>query len=62
MKKYAMQLLFGQPILYFALILVALDAPGKLDIGKFGYAFFGGVISHFLQYFFRKTPPDAEVK
>ena len=58
MKKYSMQLIFGLPILFFASIMVALDAVGKADIGKFGYAFFGGTISHFLYYFFRKAPPE----
>ena len=53
-KKYWMQLIFGVPILVFVLVLVSLDALGLADIGKFGYAFFGGVISHFMTYFFRK--------
>lgn len=58
MKKYGMQLVFGLPILVFALVLVSLDAFGLADIGKFGYAFFGGVISHFMTYFFRKKVQD----
>lgn len=56
--KYRMQLVFGLPILIFVLVLVSFDAFGKCDIGKFGYAFFGGVISHFLTYFFRKAVQD----
>jgi uncharacterized membrane protein len=55
-----MQLIFGLPILLFALVLVSLDAFGMADIGKFGYAFFGGVISHFLQFFFRKKVSNEE--
>ena len=49
-----MQLIFGVPILTFTLVLITVDAFGLADIGKFGYAFFGGVISHFMTYFFRK--------
>lgn len=60
MKKYAMQLIFGVPILVFVLVLVSLDAVGIADIGKFGYAFFGGVISHFMTYFFRKRVEDEQ--
>lgn len=58
MKKYRMQLIFGLPILVFALVLVSFDAFGLCDIGKFGYAFFGGIITHLLYYFFRKKAPD----
>lgn len=60
MRKYRMQLIFGLPILWFALVMVSLDAFGLADIGKFGYAFFGGVISHILQYFFRKKVEDEK--
>lgn len=58
MEKYSMQLIFGVPILAFTLVLITVDAFGLADIGKFGYAFFGGVISHFMTYFFRKAPPN----
>ena len=61
MKKYRMQLIFGVPILWFAIVLVALDAFGVADIGKFGYAFFGGIITWFMSYFFRKKVPDEGV-
>lgn len=58
MKKYRMQLLFGFPILIFALVMIALDSAGVVNVEKFGYAFFGGIITHFLTYFFRKKVPD----
>jgi len=57
MKKYRMQLIFGLPILLFTIACIMLDSAGYIAVDKFGYAFFGGVIAHFLQYFFRKSPP-----
>ena len=60
MKKYRMQLLFGLPVLIFTLAMIALDSAGIVNVEKFGYAFFGGIITHFLTYFFRKKAPDEE--
>ena len=60
MKKYRMQLIFGLPILALAIVCILLDSAGIINIEKFGYAFFGGVIVHFLQYFFRKSPPEEK--
>ena len=57
MKKYSMQLIFGLPILLFSLLMIYLDSAKIISVEKFGYAFFGGIISHFLYYFFRKSPP-----
>ena len=57
MKRYAMQLIFGLPILIFAISCIALDAANVLDVSEFGYAFFGGLILLFVNYFFRKSPP-----
>ena len=34
------------------------DSAGAVDVGKFGYAFFGAIVAHFLNYFFRKNPPN----
>lgn len=51
-----MQLIFGVPILAFALVCIILDSLAIMNVEKFGYAFFGGVIVHFLNYFFRKKP------
>ena len=59
MKKYRMQLIFGLPILVFTITMIALDSAHIINVEKFGYAFFGGVISHFLTYFFRKKAPDT---
>lgn len=59
MKKYTMQLIFGVPILVFAIACIMLDAWGIINIEKFGYAFFGGIITTFLTYFFRKKPPET---
>ncbi len=61
MKKYRMQMIFGLPILWFAIVMIALDSAGVVNVEKFGYAFFGGVISLFLNYFFRKKVPDEGV-
>lgn len=51
---YVFQLIFGYPILAFAVGMIYLDVAGYVDIEKFGYAFFAGIIVHFLNYFFRK--------
>ena len=58
MKKYRMQLIFGLPILIFAIVCITLDSRGIINVEKFGYAFFGSIISLFLNYFFRKSPPE----
>jgi len=58
MKKYRMQLIFGIPILAFAMAAILLDSAGVICIEKMGYAFFGSVISLLLNYFFRKNPPE----
>jgi hypothetical protein len=60
MKKYRMQLIFGLPILAFAMAMIALDAAGTINIEKLGYAFFGSIISLLLNYYFRKSPPKEE--
>jgi hypothetical protein len=52
--QYLFQWLFGYPILAFAIAMIILDSAGYVNVEKFGYAFFGGVITYFLQYFFRK--------
>jgi len=58
-----MQLIFGLPILYFAISCIILDSMGVINVEKFGYAFFGGIILLLLNYFFRKAaPPENEVK
>jgi len=48
-KRYTMQLIFGLPILAFAI-----SAMVWTDIDR---AFLGGIIGGFITYFFRKTPP-----
>lgn len=58
MKKYRMQLIFGFPILIFTLTMIALDSAGVVNVEKFGYAFFGGIITTFLTYYFRKKVPN----
>ena len=57
MKKYRMQLIFGLPILVFAIGCIVADSLGYMNVEKFGYAFFGSIISIFINYFFRKSPP-----
>lgn len=59
-KKNLMQLIFGLPILGLSISCILLDSFGTIDVEKFGYAFFGGVIVKFLDYFFRKKPPDEK--
>ncbi len=61
MRKHRMQLIFGVPILIFAMLGILLDASGVINIEKMGYAFFGSIISLLLNYFFRKSPPKEEV-
>lgn len=58
MKKYRMQLIFGLPVLLWVLAMITLDCLGKIDVEPFGYAFFGGIILYFVNYFFRKSPPN----
>lgn len=60
MKKYRMQLIFGLPILYFGIASILLDSMKIINVEKFGYAFFGGIITWFLVYFFRKSPPAED--
>ena len=57
MGKYRMQMIFGLPILVFAMASIMLDAFGKINIEKIGYAFFGSIITLILNYYFRKNPP-----
>jgi len=59
MKKHMMQLIFGLPILGFAIASIILDSMGIINVEKFGYAFFGGLITLFVNYFFRKNPPEV---
>jgi hypothetical protein len=54
-----MQLIFGLPILTFAIIMIWLDSAGKINVEKFGYAFFGSIVTHFVYYFFRKSAPET---
>jgi len=61
MKNKTMQLIFGLPILYFALAMIYLDSAGRIDVEKFGYAFFGGLITTFVYYFFRKKTPTDDI-
>jgi ABC-type uncharacterized transport system permease subunit len=60
MKRYRMQLIFGLPILLFAMTMIALDVAGVVNVANFGYAFFGGIIALFVNYFFRKSPPEVD--
>jgi len=48
------RLTFGLPTLGFSFLLIALDAAGKIDIGKFGYAAFGSWISILINFYYRK--------
>lgn len=57
MKKYRMQLIFGLPVLLWTMGMITIDALGIIDVEPFGYAFFGGLITLFVNYFFRKSPP-----
>lgn len=56
MKRYAMQLIFGIPILAFAIAGLAGYLPAK-DIDR---AFLGGLIGGFMTFFFRKTAPALD--
>ena len=59
MKRHRMQLIFGLPILWFAIAMIYMDSAGLVSVEKFGYAFFGSIIIYFLNYFFRKVPPTG---
>lgn len=59
--KYRMQLMFGLPILWLAIAAILLDSFGIINVEKFGYAFFGGIVIYFQQFFFRKKAPDEPV-
>lgn len=52
MRRYRMQLIFGLPILVFAI-------AGLLWFEDIDRAFLGGIIGHFMTYYWRKTPPEA---
>jgi hypothetical protein len=58
--EHKIQMTYGIPILLFAMILIALDCAKVVNVEKFGYAFFGAIISHFLNYYFRKSPPTVK--
>ena len=48
------RILFGLPTLIFSFSVIALDAWGKIDIGKFGYAAFGTWITLLINFYYRK--------
>lgn len=52
---FMFQAAFGLPILAWSLWMMYEDAIGNIHIDRIGYAFFGGIVSHFLSYFFRKA-------
>ena len=56
--EHLMQLVFGWPILIFVLTAIILDAAKIITVEKVGYAFFGGTIAQFMNYFFRVSPPS----
>lgn len=60
MKRYRMQLIFGLPILALTIACILLDSAGIITVDRFGYAFFGGIVTHFLYYFFRKATPEEK--
>lgn len=60
LKPQQVQLLYGYPILWFAITCILLDSARVIDVNKFGYAFFGGILMKFLDYFFRKAVPTEE--
>ena len=55
--EHKIQMTYGIPILLFAMLLIVLDCMKIVNVEKFGYAFFGGIILHMLNYYFRKSPP-----
>ncbi len=61
MNNKTVQLIFGLPILAFAIVAILLDSASLIDVGKFGYAFFGSIITTFLSYYFRKKTPADEL-
>jgi len=60
MKRYRMQMIFGLPVLIWTMAMITMDTKGWIDVEPFGYAFFGGLIALFVNYFFRKAPPGKE--
>lgn len=59
--KYLLQVTFGYPILFFALMMIYMDSAGYINVEKFGYAFFGGIVIYFMNYFFRKAIKNDKV-
>jgi len=48
------RIIFGLPTLAFCFVMIGLDAAGRIDIGKFGYAAFGGWLSLLINFYYRK--------
>lgn len=54
-EKYE-RLLIGLPTLFFCFALILLDACGRIDIEKFGYAVVGGWVALLINFYYRKSP------
>lgn len=50
------RLLICIPTLLITFTLILLDAAGAIDVGKFGYAWFGGIIGGIVTFYIRKNP------
>ena len=55
MKTNWERILFGFPTLLFFFALILLDASGKIDIEKFGYAVIGGWVALLINFYYRKA-------
>lgn len=54
MSRALQRLIIGLPTLTFIFLLIFLDASGEIDVNKWGYSFFGGIIMLLVNFYFRK--------
>jgi len=58
--KIRERFIFGMPSLLFVFALIFLDSMGIIDVGKWGYSFFGAIIMLILNFYYRKTTKAEE--
>lgn len=63
MKVNEERIIVGITTLLMCFFLIAMDAAGYINIGKFGYAGIGSWITIVIQFYFRKAPSaESETK
>lgn len=53
------RIIFGLPTLLFCFVLIILDAAGRIDIEKFGYAVVGGWVALLINFYYRKAKKEG---